>query len=195
MSGFDAVVVGADGLPRCPWPGLTDPLYASYHDTEWGEPVHGDRALLERLCLEAFQSGLSWITILRKRPAFREAFGGFEPEVVAGFGSDDVERLLQDASIVRNRRKIEAAVANARATLALGAGGLDALVWDYRAKVDRPRPRRVVDVPSSTAASAELAGRLKQVGFAHLGPTTVYAALQACGVVDDHLVGCHRATG
>jgi DNA-3-methyladenine glycosylase I len=193
MSGHRDVVVGDDGLARCGWPGLADPLYARYHDTEWGVPVHGEQALYERLCLEAFQSGLSWLTILRKRPAFREAFAGFDPDVVARFGAADVERLMGDATIVRNRRKIEATVANARAAVALRAdGGLDALIWGY-ADPHRPRPRSFADVPASTPESAALAKQLKAAGFAHLGPTTVYAAMQACGLVDDHLAGCHRA--
>ncbi|WP_153393089.1 DNA-3-methyladenine glycosylase I [Ornithinicoccus halotolerans] len=184
---------GPDGVARCPWPGLQDPLYRRYHDEEWGRPVRGEQPLLERLCLEAFQSGLSWLTILRKRPAFREAFAGFDPERVAAFTAGDVERLLADAGIVRNRRKIEATIGNARATLALREhGGLDALVWSY-ADPERPRPASVEQVPSRTRASTELAAQLRGYGFAHLGPVTVYAAMQACGLVDDHLVGCHRS--
>lgn len=186
-------VTGPDGVARCPWPGLQDPLYRRYHDEEWGRPVRGEQPLLERLCLEAFQSGLSWLTILRKRPAFREAFAGFDPERVAAFTGRDVERLLADAAIVRNRRKIEATISNARATLALREhGGLEALVWSY-ADPGRPRPASVEQVPARTATSTELATRLRGYGFAHLGPVTVYAAMQACGLVDDHVVGCHRS--
>jgi DNA-3-methyladenine glycosylase I len=179
---------GPDGRPRCPW-ALATPDYLAYHDEEWGRPVHGDVALLERLCLEAFQSGLSWLTILRKRPAFRAAFEGFDPRAVAAYGPADVERLLGDAGIVRNRAKIEATLANARAVLALGDGGLDALVWAY-APSPRPRPLTPADVPARTPESADLAKELKRRGFAFLGPTTTYAAMQACGLVDDHLAAC-----
>lgn len=185
---------GPDGLVRCPWPGLERHQdYRDYHDREWGRPVHGERALLERLCLEAFQSGLAWLTILRKRPAFRAAFAGFDPEVVAEFGAEQVEALMDEPTIVRNRRKIEATVTNARATLALrDRGGLDALVWSAQPTVHR-RPATAADVVASTPESVVLARQLKDRGFAHLGPTTVYAAMQACGVVDDHVAGCHRA--
>nr|MBA2696447.1 DNA-3-methyladenine glycosylase I [Actinomycetota bacterium] len=179
------VVVGADGLARCPWPGLEHADYRHYHDHEWGRPVHGDDALYERLSLEAFQSGLSWLTILRKRAAFRSAFADFDPEVVAGYGPAQVQALLGDASIVRNRRKIEATIAGARATLALReSGGLEALVWSAR-PARQTRPRRLAEVPAHTAESAALARALKKAGFAHLGPTTVYAAMQAVGVVQD----------
>lgn len=188
-----AALPGPDGRARCPWPGLAQHRdYRDYHDGEWGRPVHGERELLERLCLEAFQSGLSWLTILRKRPAFRAAFAGFDPEVVAAFGPDEVDRLMLDPAIVRNRRKVEATVANARATLELRAeGGLDALVWSAR-PLDHRRPTGLGDVPATTPESVALAKELKRRGFAHLGPTTVYAAMQACGVVDDHVVGCFR---
>jgi len=171
--------------------GGSDPLYTAYHDDEWGVPVHDEHALYERLALEAFQSGLAWITILRKRPAFREAFAGFDPEAVARFGEDDVQRLLTDAGIVRNRAKIEATVANARAVLALHESGrtLDELLWSY-APGPRPRPRSLADVPASTPGSAALAKELKRYGFRFVGPTTAYAAMQACGVVDDHLEDC-----
>jgi DNA-3-methyladenine glycosylase I len=162
---------------RC-WP-TTDPAYIAYHDDEWGRPVRDERGLYERLCLEGFQSGLSWITILRKREAFRAAFAGFDPDAVARFGERDVERLLGDAGIVRHRGKIEAAIANARGTLALRESGtpLDALMWEYR---DRGED-----------GAKELAKRLKAVGFRFVGPTTVYAAMQACGIVNDHLADCH----
>ena len=184
----DGLVAGPDGRLRCPW-GLSTPDYVAYHDTEWGVPVHGDPALYERFSLEAFQSGLSWITILRKREGFRAAFAGFDPAAVAGFGAADVERLLADTGIVRNRAKIEAAIANARATLDLGPGGLDALVWSH-APERRPRPRRLADVAATTQESAALSKALKRAGFRFVGPTTAYAAMQACGLVDDHLEGC-----
>ncbi|MBO1754226.1 DNA-3-methyladenine glycosylase I [Allobranchiibius sp. CTAmp26] len=188
----DGVVVGDDGLARCAWG--SSPEYLTYHDTEWGVPVHGERALLERITLEAFQSGLSWLTILRKREGFRAAFDGFDPQVVAAYDDADVERLLQDARIVRNRRKIEAAIANARATLAMRAtGGLDELFWSH-APATHASPARLDDVRATSPESVALAKSLKTAGFAHVGPTTMYAAMQACGVVDDHLRGCHRAT-
>ncbi|MGB5951415.1 MAG: DNA-3-methyladenine glycosylase I [Ornithinimicrobium sp.] len=190
-------VVGQDGLARCAWVGGSGQSaadYREYHDTEWGQPVHGETAVLERLCLEAFQSGLSWLTILRKREAFRQEFAGFEADVVALYGAVDVERLMQQASIVRNRRKIEATITNARATIALReVGGLDALFWSARPRTVGERPMALSDVPATTEDSVALAKRLKSVGFAHLGPTTVYAAMQACGVVDDHQLGCFRA--
>jgi DNA-3-methyladenine glycosylase I len=186
------VVVGPDGLGRCAW-GVSTPDYQLYHDTEWGVPVRGERALFERFTLEAFQSGLSWLTILRKRPAFREAFAGFDPGVVAQYGPADVERLLADAGIVRNRAKVLAAISNARAVLGLRAvveGGLDALIWSF-APGPRPAPRVLSDVPASSPESAALAKALKRHGFVFVGPTTAYAAMQACGLVDDHLSGCH----
>jgi DNA-3-methyladenine glycosylase I len=182
-------VLGPDGLARCPW-GASAPDYITYHDDEWGRPVRDDRGLYERLCLEAFQSGLSWLTILRKREGFRRAFDDFDPEKVAAYGPADVERLLGEPSIVRNRRKIEAAVANARAALDL-PGGLAAVVWEY-ADPDAPAPKAPGDVPATTPGSTALAKRLKKQGFRHVGPTTVYALMQACGLVDDHLTGCHR---
>lgn len=157
-------------------------------------PVRGEQALFERLSLEAFQSGLSWLTILRRRAGFRAAFHAFEPERVAAYGPQDVERLMLDDRIIRNRRKIEATIGNARAVLALrDSSGLEGLFWSA-ARSPRPRPRTTGEVPATTPESVALASELKAAGFAHLGPTTVYAALQACGVVDDHLVGCHRAT-
>ncbi len=180
-------VPGADGLARCPW-GLGTPDYVAYHDTEWGRPVRGDRALFERVSLEAFQSGLSWITILRKREAFRAAFRGFDPGVVAGFGDDDVERLMADAGIVRNRAKVLATVANARATLALD-GGLDALLWSF-APGPGPVPSSTADVPAVTPESTAMARELKRRGFRFVGPTTAYALMQATGMVNDHLAGC-----
>ena len=189
----DGLVVGADGLARCAW-GASAPDYLGYHDEEWGVPVRGEHALFERISLEAFQSGLSWLTILRKRPAFRVAFAGFDPEVVAAYGADDVERLLADAGIVRNRAKVLATVTNARAVLGLRdavPGGLDALIWSFAAPPGRPAPRALGDVPAVTPESTALAKTLKKRGFAFVGPTTAYAAMQACGLVDDHLAGCH----
>ncbi|MCB0881786.1 MAG: DNA-3-methyladenine glycosylase I [Thermoleophilia bacterium] len=185
-------VTGDDGLARCPW-AASDPLLRAYHDTEWGVPVRGEAALFERLCLEAFQSGLSWRTILAKRDAFREAFAGFDPDAVAAFTGDDVERLLADARIVRNRRKIDAAVANARATVAARAdGGLEAIVAGHAPAAAPPAPRTAADVPSRTDASVALARELKRRGFAFVGPTTVHAMMEAVGMVDPHLEGCHR---
>ncbi|MGN6332134.1 MAG: DNA-3-methyladenine glycosylase I [Motilibacteraceae bacterium] len=183
-------VIGPDGRARCPW-GLSTPDYVDYHDTEWGRPVHGTGPLYERLVLEAFQSGLAWITILRKRPAFRAAFAGFDPHAVAAFDDADVARLLADAGIVRNRAKIEAAVGNARAVVALEEGGedLDALLWSF-APDPRPAPQTLADVPATTPESIALARELKRRGFRFVGPTTAYALMQATGMVDDHLAGC-----
>jgi DNA-3-methyladenine glycosylase I len=176
--------------PRRCWPS-DDPLYVVYHDEEWGRPVRDERGLYERLCLEGFQSGLSWLTILRKREGFRRAFRGFEPTAVARFGERDVERLLADAGIVRHRGKIEAAIANARGVVALREAGtpLDELVWSYRPERPRP-PRRAADWLAQTPESKELSKRLKAAGFRFVGPTTVWAAMQACGVVNDHLADC-----
>lgn len=188
------VVVGVDGVPRCGWASST-PDYLTYHDDEWGQPVHGEQALYERLTLEAFQSGLSWITVLRKRPAFRAAFAEFDPEEVAAFGEGDRARLMADAGIVRNARKIDAAVANAAAVLRLREqGGLDAVVWSHAPAV-HPRPRTLQEVVATSPESVALARTLKARGFTFVGPTTMYAAMQACGLVDDHLSGCHRAVG
>jgi DNA-3-methyladenine glycosylase I len=168
----------------------SDPLYECYHDEEWGRPVVDERGLLERLCLEGFQSGLSWLTILRKREAFRAAFAGFDAEPLAAFGERDVRRLLEDAGIVRHRGKIEATIANGHATLALREAGtpLPALVWSYRS--DGAAPRSRADWRSSTTESVALSKELRRAGFRFVGPTTVYAAMQACGVVNDHLAGC-----
>jgi DNA-3-methyladenine glycosylase I len=176
-------------LVRC-WP-TTDEGYVRYHDEEWGRPVRDERGIYERLCLEGFQSGLSWLTILRKRPAFRDAFAGFDPERVAEFGERDVERLLADAGIVRHRGKIEAAIVNARATVALRGGGepLHALFWAH-APASHTVPASAADWAATTAESAALAKRLRAEGFRFVGPTTVYAAMQACGVVNDHLSDC-----
>jgi DNA-3-methyladenine glycosylase I len=182
-----------DDRIRCGWATST-PDYVGYHDEEWGTPLHGDDALFERLCLEAFQSGLSWITILRKRPAFRSAFAGFSIDAVAAFGPEDEERLMADAGIVRNRAKIAAAVRNARAAREL-PGGLDALLWSYAPdRAARPRPATLADVPATSPESTAMARELKRRGFAFVGPTTAYALMQATGMVDDHVAGCFRAT-
>jgi DNA-3-methyladenine glycosylase I len=185
MSG---VVIGADGLARCPW-GASAPDYLPYHDTEWGKALHGDAALFERVSLEAFQSGLSWITILRKRPAFRAAFAGFDPARVALFDEADVERLLADAGIVRNRAKVLATIANARAVLDLD-GSLDELLWSFAPRPPRPAPRGFGDVPAVTDESTAMAKALKRHGFRFVGPTTAYALMQATGMVNDHLADC-----
>jgi DNA-3-methyladenine glycosylase I len=182
-----------DTAPQRCWP-ATDPLYIAYHDDEWGRPVRDERLLLERLCLEGFQSGLSWITILRKRPRFREVFHDFEPAAVAAFEEPDIERLLGDAGIIRHRGKIEATIANARATVALHEAGesLTDLLWSFAPPADPPAPIRVAlsEMPSSTAESKALARELKRRGFRFVGPTTAYALMQATGIVNDHLAGC-----
>ena len=185
------VVRGPDGVARCPWAG-DDPLYVRYHDEEWGRPVRDERAIYEKLCLEGFQAGLAWITVLRKRDALRAAFEGFDPARVATFGERDVERMLGDANLIRHRGKIEAAIANARALLALHAegGSLVDLVWAHAPARPSPAPRRMADVPAQTEASQMLARQLRAHGFRFVGPTTAYAAMQALGVVDDHLAGC-----
>jgi len=172
--------------------GSGDPLYRAYHDEEWGRPVRDERGLFERISLEAFQSGLAWITILRKREAFRAAFAGFDPERVAAFGEQDVARLLADTGIVRNRLKIEATIANARAVLDLRDEGtpLPEVIWAHRPAAGRPAPADWGDVPAITEESTALAKTLKRHGFRFVGPTTAYAAMQACGLVNDHLAGC-----
>jgi DNA-3-methyladenine glycosylase I len=182
-------VAGPDGQHRCPGARSTDDLLA-YHDDEWGRPVRDDRGLFERLSLEAFQSGLSWLTVLRKRENFRAAFAGFELARVAAFGPGDVDRLLADAGIIRNRAKIEAAIANAGAALGL-PDGLAALVWKY-AEPGQPAPRALGDVPASTPAAKALSADLRRHGFRFTGPVTAYATMQACGLVDDHLADCFR---
>jgi len=180
---------GPDGWLRCPW-GVSTSDYLDYHDTEWAVPLHGESALFERISLEAFQSGLSWLTILRKRAAFRAAFAGFDPATVAGFGTDDVARLLADVGIVRNRAKIEATVRNARVVIALDPG-LDALLWSFAPDAaGRRTPRTPGDVPAATPESVAMAHELKRRGFAFVGPTTCYALMQAVGMVDDHLAEC-----
>lgn len=191
MSETDGTVLCEDGLRRPPW-AARDPLLREYYDTEWGMPVHGEAELFERLVLEGFQAGLSWATILRKRPAFREAFAGFDPDAVAAFGAPDVDRLMADARIIRNRRKIDAAIGNARATVDLRAeGGLPQLVWSHRPE-RTPEPRTVDEVPSRSPESEALARELKRRGFRFVGPVTVFALMEAVGVVDTHLVGSHR---
>jgi DNA-3-methyladenine glycosylase I len=181
-------VAGPDGRLRCPW-GLSTPDYVAYHDAEWGRPVHGDQAIFERVCLEAFQSGLSWLTILRKRENFRKAFAGFDIPAVAAFGDGDVARLLADAGIVRNRAKVNAAITNARAALEVKEG-LSDLVWSYAPAEPGPAPRTLADLPAQTDASKALAKELRKRGFVFTGPVTVYAAMQACGLVNDHLEAC-----
>jgi DNA-3-methyladenine glycosylase I len=176
-------VPGPDGKLRCPW-GLSAPEYIKYHDEEWGRPVHGDQLIFERLCLEAFQSGLSWLTILRKRENFRAAFAGFDPAKVAMFGEDDHNRLMQDAGIVRNRAKITAVINNARAALNVD---LDDLVWKY---TEDHEPVTLDDIPAQTPASKALSKELRRNGFIFTGPVTAYATMQACGIVNDHLSAC-----
>ncbi|MFC5718834.1 DNA-3-methyladenine glycosylase I [Streptomyces gamaensis] len=185
--------LGPDGLRRCPWGLEAESMadYRAYHDGEWGRPVHGDDALYERLCLEAFQSGLSWLTVLRRREGFRAAFAGFSVARVAAFTAADEERLLADPGIIRNRAKIAAATANARVLAAWEPGELDALVWSYAPGEPRPAPRTTADVPAVTEESTALAKELKKRGLRFVGPTTAYALMQACGLVDDHLADCH----
>ena len=191
MAPMAGPVIGDDGLARCPW-GAGDPVNLAYHDAEWGMPVDGEAAHLERLSLEAFQSGLSWLTILNKREAFREVFAGFDADVVASYGAADIERLMAEPRIVRNRRKIEAAVANARATVALRErGGLVELLWSFRPE-RTPVPHDTAEQATTSPESVALSQALKKIGFAHVGPTTMYALMEAIGIVDDHLVGCHR---
>ncbi|MCD6638828.1 MAG: DNA-3-methyladenine glycosylase I [Nocardioides sp.] len=188
---LDGAVVGDDGVARCPW-AAGDEVNRAYHDAEWGVRVAGEAAHLERLTLEAFQSGLSWRTILMKRPAFRAAFHGFDADTVAAYDEADVARLMADAGIVRNRRKVEAAIINARATVALrDQGGLEDFIWQF-APEPGPAPRTGAEVPTTSPESVALSKALKQAGFAHVGPTTMYALMEAIGLVDDHLSGCHR---
>jgi DNA-3-methyladenine glycosylase I len=197
VSDSGGVVVGTDGVARCPW-AVSTPDYVAYHDTEWGRPVHGDAAVFERITLEAFQSGLSWLTILRKRDGFRAAFDSFDPPRVAAYGDAERARLMADAAIVRNRAKVDATITNARATLDLveaeGVGALDRLVWSF-APPRRPRPRSSGEVAASTPESMALSRELKRRGFAFVGPTTMYAAMQAMGLVDDHLEDCEAVAG
>jgi len=186
--------IGPDGVARCAWVG-DDPEYARYHDQEWGRPLHGDRELFEKMSLEGFQAGLSWITILRKRPRFREVFDGFDPAVVAGYDASDVERLMMDAGIIRNRAKILATISNAQLVTAMAPGELDAVMWSFAPAGRRRRPASFADVPATTPASDAMSTALRKAGFRFVGPTTMYALMQSAGMVDDHLVGCHRAEG
>ena len=185
------ILVGEDGRARCAWAGSA-PEYVRYHDEEWGVPLHGDRALFEKMSLEGFQAGLSWITILRKRPRFREVFEGFEPEAVARFDDDDVDRLLQDAGIIRNRAKIEATISNARLVTQMAEGELDALMWSFAPEGPWPRPASMADLRATTPESDALSKALRTRGFRFVGSTTMYALMQSTGMVDDHIVGCWR---
>lgn len=188
---LDGLVTGDDGVTRCWWPG-GDPLYREYHDTEWGRPTTDEREQFELLCLEGAQAGLSWITILRKREGYREAFEGFDPETLAGWGDAEVERLLGNPAIVRNRLKVQSVITNARALLAMHDAGetLGDLVWSH-ATPDRPRLRSKAEIPAATPEAEALSKSLKKRGFRFVGPTIVYAHMQSAGVVDDHLAGCH----
>ncbi|MBS1699134.1 MAG: DNA-3-methyladenine glycosylase I [Actinobacteria bacterium] len=182
----------ADDLVRCPWTG-DDVQYRRYHDEEWGRPLHGDRALFEKMSLEGFQAGLSWITILRKRTRFREVFAGFDPEAVAEFGDDDVARLMTDPGIIRNRAKIQATIGNAALVRAMAEGELDALMWSFAPARAGARPRTMADVPAVTPESEAMSTALRKRGFRFVGPTTMYALMQSAGMVDDHVEGCWRA--
>lgn len=191
MASNPDLVIGEDGLARPMW-AAKDPMLRDYYDTEWGLPVTGETELFERVTLEAFQAGLSWRTVLAKRPAFREVFADFEPEVVAGFGEADVTRLLEDARIIRNRQKIVATINNAQATVALREdGGLVDLVWSFK-PADTPRPERFDQVPTVSEESTALSKELKKRGFSFVGPTTMFALMEAIGMVDTHLLGSHR---
>lgn len=184
-----------NGIPRCSWVG-NDEKYQQYHDEEWGKPLHGDRELFEKICLEGFQAGLSWSTILHRRENFRRAFHSFDIAAVAAMNTEDVENLLQDASIIRHRGKIKATITNAQATQALieeKAGALDALVWSYAPKIHPPRPQDLSEIPSTTSESLALSTRLRSLGFRFVGATTLYALMQSAGLVDDHVQGCHLA--
>lgn len=185
------VVVGDDGLARPAWAAV-DPLLREYYDTEWGMPVRDERGVYERTSLEAFQAGLSWATILRKRPAFRSAFDDFDPDRVAGYGKGEVERLMGDPGIVRNRAKIHAAVTNAQATIRLrDRGGLAAIVWSFRPETT-PAPRTIADIPTRSPESEALSKALRNAGFTFVGPTTMFALMEAIGIVDTHLIDSHR---
>ena len=187
----EALITGEDGLARPSW-ASADALMREYYDTEWGMPVTDEQGLYERICLEGFQSGLSWATILKKRPAFRAAFADFDPDVVAAFTEDDVERLLQDEGIVRNRAKINAAITNARATVALREeGGLVQFVWSFQPD-ETPAPLTYADIPSTSPESVALSKALRKKGFSFVGPTTMFALMEAIGMIDNHLVGSHR---
>jgi len=191
-----SVLVGEDGRPRCAWAGH-DGEYQRYHDEEWGTPLHGDRPLFEKLSLEGFQAGLSWITILRRRPTFRAAFRDFDIDAVAAFDARDVERLMADPGIIRNRLKVDATISNARVTQGLvreHPGALDELIWRFApARRDRP-PASLAELPAVTAESTALSAALKKVGYRFVGPTTIYALMQSGGLVDDHVAGCFRSS-
>jgi DNA-3-methyladenine glycosylase I len=185
------VIVGDDGLARPPWASV-DPMLRAYYDTEWGMPIRDEKGVFERVCLEGFQSGLSWASILRKREAFRDAFCGFDPEVVASFDETVIERLLLDASIVRNRSKIVATIGNAIATVKLRRdGGLAKFVWSFQ-PATTPCPRTVDEIPTTSAESSALSKALRERGFSFVGPTTMHALMEAIGIIDTHLVGSHR---
>ena len=186
-----SLIAGPDGRDRCGWVG-DDAEYRRYHDEEWGTPLRGDRALFEKMALEGFQAGLSWITILRKRPRFREVFAGFDPELVAEFGESDVERLMADAGIIRNRAKIEATIGNARIVRSMAEGELDELMWSF-APAPGARPASFAEVPAVTTESTAMSKELRRRGFRDVGPTTMYALMQSAGMVDDHVAGCWRA--
>jgi len=190
-----SIVTAEDGRARCAWVGA-DAEYRRYHDEEWGTPLHGDRPLFEKISLEGFQAGLSWITILRRRPGFREAFHGFELEAVASLTEDDVEALMLDTRIIRNRAKILATIGNARATLELidgNPGALDDLVWNFAPPASGGRPATLSEIPAVTPESTALSKKLRSIGFRFVGPTTMYALMQSSGMVDDHVSGCWRA--
>ena len=190
-----SVVVGEDGLARCAW-GANDPEYRRYHDEEWGTPLHGDRPLFEKMCLEGFQAGLSWITILKRRPGFRTVFHDFDPVAVAALTPDDVERLMLDARIIRNRAKILATITNAQVTLKLTAdvpGALDELMWSFAPPARSTAPSSFADVPAVTPESTAMSKELRKRGFKFVGATTMYALMQSSGMVDDHVKGCYRA--
>jgi DNA-3-methyladenine glycosylase I len=190
-----SITVGDDGRARCAWAGA-DAEYARYHDEEWGTPLHGDRPLFEKLSLEGFQAGLSWITILRRRPTFRSAFAGFDIDAVAAFDERDVERLMNDPGIIRNRAKVEATISNARVTqqlIADHAGALDELLWGFAPPPHADAPASFAEIPATTDESTAASRALKKLGYRFVGPTTVYALMQSSGMVDDHVAGCWRA--
>jgi len=191
MSDSRDIVIGEDGIARCAWVGH-DAEYARYHDEEWGRPLHGDQQLFEKISLEGFQAGLSWITILRRRPGFREVFQGFEVDRVAALGPRDVATFMLDERIIRNRAKIEATISNARVVLAMRPGELDELIWNYAPTAGK-RPSALSALPAVTPESTALSTTLRARGFRFVGPTTMYALMQSAGLVDDHVVGCHRA--
>jgi DNA-3-methyladenine glycosylase I len=190
-----SLIVGEDGAARCGWVG-DDAEYRRYHDEEWGHPLHGDRELFEKLSLEGFQAGLSWITILRRRPTFRAAFRDFDIDTVAEFDDTDVERLLADAGIIRNRAKIEATISNARVTrqlIAEAPGELDRVIWSFAPPSRTRRPAELSEIPAVTPEATALSAALKKLGYRFVGPTTMYALMQSAGLVDDHVAGCWRA--